>query len=143
MVKAGVLVVKDGLVALMKRRHEGMQYYMFPSGEVQRGEALVDAAARKMRELGFSVTIRRLIAEALHRTNIHYYFLANLTPDTRYAQQFAPESLQRSTEQGIYQLVWMPIRDLLQGPIYPQCVATVVVQSQYTGWRGGVHRFRT
>jgi ADP-ribose pyrophosphatase YjhB (NUDIX family) len=143
MVKAGVLVVKDGLVALMKRRHEGLHYYMFPSGEVLHGEAIVDAAARKMREFGFPVTIQRLIAEALHRTNIHYYFLANLTPDTRYVQQFAPDSQQRSTDQGIYELVWMPIRDLLRGPIYPQCVATVVVQSQYTGWRGGVRRFRT
>lgn len=63
-VAVAVLTGRDGQVLLARRNHEpGMGLWTFPSGFVDRGEALEAAAARETREeTGVEVSIDRLLA---------------------------------------------------------------------------------
>lgn len=60
---AGVLVVRDGRVLLVQRNHEpGLGLWSFPSGFVDRGEVVEEAAAREaLEEAGVRVAITRLL----------------------------------------------------------------------------------
>ena len=62
-VAAGVLVGRAGRVLLVRRNHEpGMGLWSFPSGYVDRGEVVEEAAAREVREeANLEVRITRLL----------------------------------------------------------------------------------
>lgn len=63
-VAVAVITGRDGRVLLARRNHEpGMGLWTFPSGFVDRGEALETAAVREAREeVGVDVSIDRLLA---------------------------------------------------------------------------------
>ncbi len=60
---AGVLVARAGRVLLVQRNHEpGLGLWSFPSGFVDRGEVVEEAAAREaLEEAGVPVSIGRLL----------------------------------------------------------------------------------
>ncbi len=60
---AGVLVARAGRVLLVRRNHEpGLGLWSFPSGFVDRGEVVEEAAAREaLEEAGVDVEVVRLI----------------------------------------------------------------------------------
>lgn len=62
-VAAGVLVSREGRVLLVQRNHEpGLGLWSFPSGYVDRGEVVEEAAAREvLEETGLLVRITRLL----------------------------------------------------------------------------------
>ncbi|MGB7210186.1 MAG: NUDIX domain-containing protein [Pyrinomonadaceae bacterium] len=60
---AGVLVAREGRILLVQRNHEpGMGRWSFPSGFVDRGEVVEEAAAREaLEEAGVRVEILQLL----------------------------------------------------------------------------------
>lgn len=70
-VAAGVLVGRDGEVLLVRRNHEpGLGRWSFPSGYVDRGEVVEEAAAREAREeAGVEVVITGLLGVFSERGN--------------------------------------------------------------------------
>src|SRR5215213_3543266 len=67
-VAAGVLVTREGRILLVQRNHEpGLGLWSFPSGYVDRGEVVEQAAAREVaEETGLEVRIHRLLAVLSH-----------------------------------------------------------------------------
>src|SRR5512146_507465 len=63
-IRAGIVLIQDGKVALIERHRAGLDYYVFPGGGVDEGETPEQAAIREtMEELGIDVAIKQKVAE--------------------------------------------------------------------------------
>jgi 8-oxo-dGTP pyrophosphatase MutT (NUDIX family) len=61
-VRAGIVLIRDGKVALIERHRAGLDYFVFPGGGVDEGESPEQAAIREaMEELGVQVAIKQKI----------------------------------------------------------------------------------
>jgi 8-oxo-dGTP diphosphatase len=62
--RAGVILTKDGEVALIERAREGQHYYTFPGGGMEDSESLEDTAIwEAQEELGLIVAIGPLVCQ--------------------------------------------------------------------------------
>ncbi len=76
-VRARVVLVRDGAIALIERRRDGRVYYAFPGGGVEPGETAEVAAAREAyEELGLRVAVGACIAELVVGDTRQRFFLA-------------------------------------------------------------------
>ena len=114
--RARVVIVESGRVALIKRVRAGMTYYIFPGGGVEPGETPEQAATREAREeLGVDVVVGDLLLEEVfHGVRFAFFearivggeFGTGLWPD--HADFDAVEE-ERS---GTHEAVWMPLSEL-------------------------------
>ena len=139
-IRAGIVLIQDGNVALIERHRAGLNYFVFPGGGVDEGESPEQAAIREaMEELGIQVTIKQKVAE-IHfgQKSRQVYFLAEQTGGefgTGAGEEFT-DSDPTSPEEGIYIPIWMPIDQLpFRQNIYPVDVARLVVESVQNGWK--------
>ena len=139
-VRAGIVLIQDGNVALIERHRAGLDYFVFPGGGVDEGELPEQAAVREaMEELGIAVAIRQKIAEIqLGQKSRQVYFLVEQVGGefgTGAGEEFT-DADPASPEEGIYIPIWMPIEKLpLYQNIYPADVARLVVKSVQEGWK--------
>jgi 8-oxo-dGTP diphosphatase len=138
-IRAGIVLIQDGKVALIERHRAGLDYFVFPGGGVDEGESLEQAALREaMEELGVEVVIKQKVAEIqLGTKSRQVYFLAEQSGgefgsgDGEEYTDADPDS----PEEGIYVPIWMPIEQLLlHQNIYPADVARLVVKLVRDGW---------
>jgi 8-oxo-dGTP diphosphatase len=138
-IRAGIVLIQDGKVALIERHRAGLNYFVFPGGGVDDGESPEQAAVREaMEELGIEVAIKQKIAEVrLGHKSRQVYFLVEQTGGefgTGVGEEYT-DSDPSSPEEGIYIPIWMPIDQLsLRGNVYPVDVASLVVKSSKEGW---------
>jgi 8-oxo-dGTP diphosphatase len=138
-VRAGIVLIQAGKVALIERHRAGLDYFVFPGGGVDEGETPEQAALREaMEELGVEVAIKQKIAEIwLGQKSRQIYFLVEQTGGefgTGVGEEYT-DADPDSPEEGIYIPIWMPIDQLLlHGNIYPADVAKLVVKSSKDGW---------
>ena len=124
--RAGIILIQDDHLALIKRVKQGRLYYVLPGGGVQEGEFSEMAARREaLEELGVEVAITRLlfINETLNSKfgNCQLYYLAE-----RVTGAFGTgtgEEFSRSDDHGLYQAVWLPLSELSSYEVYPKGVA--------------------
>lgn len=121
-VATGVLVERDGRLLLVRRNHEpAMGRWSFPSGYVDAGEVVEDAAAREVREeTGLRVRLTRLLG-VYSTADEQVIFIA-------YAGE-APEGEAVAGEEA-YEVRWFAPEEL---PVlaFPHDPAIV------SAWRGG------
>ena len=138
-IRAGIVLIQDGKVALIERHRAGLDYFVFPGGGVDEGESPEQAAVREaMEELGIEVAIKQKVAEIrLGHKSKQVYFLVEQTGGqfgTGVGEEYT-DSDPSSSEEGIYIPIWMSIDQLpLQGNIYPAAVAKLVVNASKEGW---------
>lgn len=138
-IRAGIVLIQDGNVALIQRHRAGLDYFIFPGGGVEEGESPEKAAIREaMEELGIEVAIRQKVAVIqLGHKSRQVYFLMEQT-----GGQFGAGTGEEYTnadpegpEEGIYIPIWMPVHELpLHKNIYPADVAKLVVNAAEAGW---------
>ena len=145
-IRAGIVLIQDGKVALIERHRAGLDYFVFPGGGVDDGESLEQAAIREaMEELGIEVTIKQRVAEIQlgHKSRQVYFLVEHV------AGQFGTGAGEEYTDadpndpdEGIYIPIWMPIRQLPQYQnIHPEFVKNLVLRSLTEGWQNSSSLF--
>ena len=138
-VRAGIVLIQNGKVALIERHRAGVDYFVFPGGGVDEGETPEQAAIREAREeLGIEVSIKQKIAEIqLGQKSRQVYFLVEQTGGefgTGTGEEYT-DADPDNPEEGIYVPIWMPIAELpLHEDIHPGDVSKLVVKSLTEGW---------
>jgi 8-oxo-dGTP pyrophosphatase MutT (NUDIX family) len=138
-IRAGVVLIQDGKVALIERHRAGLNYFVFPGGGVDEGESPEQAAIREaMEELGVEVAIKQKVAEIkIGQKSRQVYFLVEQTGGefgTGLGEEYT-DADSDSPEEGVYVPIWMPIDQLpLHENIYPAAVAKLVLRSVQEGW---------
>ncbi len=138
-IRAGIVLIQDGKVALIERHRAGLDYYVFPGGGMDEGETPEQAAVREaMEELGVEVAIRRKIVELqFGQKSRQIYFWVDQTGGefgTGVGEEYT-DSNPDDSDEGIYVPIWMPIHEVpLHRNIYPAKVAELVIRSLKEGW---------
>lgn len=128
--RAAVLVVRGGEVALIRRRRAGAEYYLFPGGAVEPYESAIDAATREAREeLGIDVRIDRVVATVCFNGRTQVYFAADEaggTFGTGIGEELASD--ERSFY-GSYEPCWMPVTAFEALDVRPRAVAHLLASA--------------
>jgi 8-oxo-dGTP pyrophosphatase MutT (NUDIX family) len=138
-IRAGIVLIQDGRVALIERHRAGLNYFVFPGGGVDEGESVEQAAIREaMEELGIEVTIKQKVAEVqLGEKSRQIYFLVEQTGGefgSGVGEEYT-DSDPASPEEGVYVPIWMPVDQLpLYANVYPADLARMVVRAVQEGW---------
>ena len=115
-VRARVVIVEDGRVALIKRVREGRTYYLFPGGGVEAGETPEQAAIREAyEELGVHVRLGELVHEEVYAASRFLYFSAEIVGGEFGTGEW-PDHADRSRlareKSGTHEPVWLPLAEL-------------------------------
>jgi len=137
-IRAGVILIEEGKVALIERYRAGKHYYVFPGGGMDEGETPERAAVREMEEeTGLHVTVRCKVAEIHFDLSIQHYFLVEKIGGefgSGTGEEFTDSDPDNPAE-GIYIPIWMPLAELAEHEnIYPADVADLVAKSVNVGW---------
>jgi len=138
-IRAGIVLIQDGKVALIERHRAGLDYFVFLGGGVDEGETPDQAAVREaMEELGVEVVVRQKVSEIqFGQKSRQVYFLAEQIGGefgTGAGEEYT-DADPNDPEEGVYVPVWMPIEELsLHQNIYPIEVVNLVLKSVKDGW---------
>jgi 8-oxo-dGTP diphosphatase len=137
-VRAGVVLIENGKVALIERHRAGKHYFVFPGGGVDAGETPEQAAIREMEEeTGLRVAVQRKLAEIHFGLSEQVYFLVDRldgTFGTGTGEEFTDSDPDDPTE-GVYIPIWMSLEELPQHEnVYPADVAAMVTTALNAGW---------
>jgi len=137
-VRAGVVLIENGKVALIERHRAGKHYFVFPGGGVDEGETAEQAAIREMEEeTGLRVTVLRRLTEVHFEMSEQVYYLAERLDGqfgTGTGVEFTNSDPDDPTE-GRYVAIWMPLEELAQHTnVYPAGVAALVMDAMKSGW---------
>jgi 8-oxo-dGTP pyrophosphatase MutT (NUDIX family) len=113
-VRARVVIVVDGSVALIRRVRDGRTYHLFPGGRVEAGETAEQAAVREAHEeLGVTVCLGPVVHRESFRGEEFVYVGAEITGGEfgtgAWPDHADPDSLRRS---GTFEPVWVPLAEL-------------------------------
>ena len=137
-IRAGVVLIENGKVALIERYRDGTHYFVFPGGGADEGETPEKAAIREMEEeTGLRVVVRQEVAEIHFDLSTQHYFLVERVSGeygTGTGEEFTDADPDDPTE-GIYIPIWMPIEDLSEHEnVYPVDIKELVLKSVSAGW---------
>ncbi|MAG36041.1 MAG: DNA mismatch repair protein MutT [Dehalococcoidia bacterium] len=133
--RAAALIVQGDSIALIERQRQTGHYYTFPGGGLEPGETAHEAAIREVREeLGLAIEVHRLVADVRYRGRAQHHFLAEVIGGEFGSGTGEEMTRPYSAEKGGFHPVWLPLADLLQEPVYPQCVAELIVRAADGGW---------
>jgi 8-oxo-dGTP diphosphatase len=132
--RAGVVLVEAGRLALIRRVREGHTYFVFPGGGVEPDEAIEAGARREaLEELGLEVVLERLVAEvrfdAPTGESRQVYFWAHRTKG-RFGTGTGPEMEGRyPAERGTYHAEWVALDKLAAVDVRPRILADQLLKT--------------
>ena len=115
-VRARVVLIEDGRVALIERHRAGQRYFLFPGGGVERGETAEAAAIREAwEELGVRVELGDLLFDEEFGDVRFVYFAATMVGG-EFGTGAWPDHAARSERarelSGTHTPVWLPLAEL-------------------------------
>jgi 8-oxo-dGTP pyrophosphatase MutT (NUDIX family) len=124
--RAAVVLVRSGSVALIERDRAGLRYYLFPGGAVEDGETAAEAARREAHEeLGLLVRVGELLHEEVFGGNVQRYYRA-VVAGGRFGTGRGEEMSSLATSSlGSYRPVWIPLVSLDALDVRPRAVAAI------------------
>lgn len=80
--RGSVVIVENDKVGLIRRTRDGIVYYVFPGGGIEKGETPEDAAKREaLEELGVEVKVNECIAK-IEYNGTQCFFLSEIINGT-------------------------------------------------------------
>jgi len=136
--RAGIVLIEDNKVALIKRHRSGVEYFVFPGGGVEEGETPEEAAIREaMEELGVEIIVKQKVAIIHFDSSTQIYFLAEQVGGefgTGTGEEFAGADSDNFFT-GTYAPVWMSLSKMSQHEkVYPADLAKLILKAQSDGW---------
>lgn len=137
-IRAGVVLIENGEVALIERFRDGNHYFVFPGGGADDGENPEEAAIREMEEeTGLRVTVKQEVAQIHFDLSTQHYFLVEKVSG-EYGTGTGEEYTDADPEDpytGVYNPIWMPVAELFEHEnIYPLDIKELVLKSVAEGW---------
>jgi len=126
--RAGVLMVKNGQILLLKRHKFGQNYYIVPGGTVEPGEDIKHAAIRETKEetgLVFNIDESQppiVLIEEKRRE--YYYFPQKIGGKPKLG---GPEA-KSNVPDNSYQLEWINTEDLNSLNLVPQKIKAIIIK---------------
>lgn len=117
--RAVAIVIKDNKVALIHRKKEGRDYWVFPGGGVEEGETPEEAVVREIQEeLSLIGKAERLLfsVESYPRGNKDPYFLCSV--DSSKIELGGPEK-ERHSKENWYDPQWVEFRKIRNVNLLP------------------------
>ena len=119
-VRAVAIIVKDNKVALIHRKKEGRDYWVFPGGGVEDGEMPEDTVVREIQEeLSLDCKVIRLLfsVESYPGGNKDPYFLCSVDSDN--IELGGPEK-QRQSKENWYAPQWVEFEKVRNFNLLPE-----------------------
>ena len=122
--RAAVVIVENGRVALIERVRDRRTYFVFPDGGVEGGESPQQAALREAHEeLGVSVELGDLISVAYRDGREQRYYLASIVEGTFGMGQGTEMMTSGTTAKGTYRPVWVDLTTLTELDVRPRALS--------------------
>ena len=125
-VRARVILIDQGRLALIRRVRGRRTYHVFPGGGVEPGETPEQAAVREAaEELGVDVAIGPLVAKVRRESgSVHHFYLATLLGGT-FGTSTGPEwsDTPARAKRGTYEAVWVSTAVLDMHDVRPASIA--------------------
>ncbi len=131
-IRAGVILVSGGSVALIQRVKGPRTYYVVPGGGLHDGETTQEAATREaFEELGLAVDLERLLAvvERVERgsvTHLQLYYLAH--PRSGTLGSGVGEEYSRTASHGSYEPIWLALTEAKDHIVYPRTLVDYLAE---------------
>ena len=122
--RATAVIIKDGLILLIHRFRNGVEFFVLPGGGVEEGESIEEAVIREVKEeTNFDAKINKKIWEYLNEYNgsqkMHYFYLiTNFSGDMKLGGEEAKEN----SAENSYALEWHKLDDIENLPLKPEKV---------------------
>jgi 8-oxo-dGTP diphosphatase len=130
--RAAVVIVENGRVALIERVRDRRTYFKFPGGRVESGESPQQAAVREAyEELGVSVELRDLISVTYRDGREQRFYLASITGGTFGTGRGTEMMTSGTTSKGTYRPVWVDLTSLTELDVRPRALAEALAS-----WNG-------
>ena len=135
MARAGLILIHNQNIALIERHRSALHYFIFPGGQMEKGESLQQTVIREAQEeLGLYVRIDRLIATIIYQNIPQYYYLV-AEFSGKFGTGQGPEMVGAyPVESGTYHPVWMPVQSLRKYDIRPALLIPLVEQGILGNW---------
>jgi 8-oxo-dGTP diphosphatase len=138
--RAAVVIVENGRVALIERVRDRRTYFVFPGGGVEGGESPQQAALREAHEeLGVSVELGDLISVAYRDGREQRYYLASIVGGTFGMGQGTEMMTSETTAKGTYRPVWVDLTTLTELDVRPRALSEALASwtgDGEVGWIG-------
>jgi 8-oxo-dGTP diphosphatase len=140
-VRAAVVIVENGRVALIERVRDRRTYFVFPGGGVEAGESPQQAAVREAHEeLGVRVELGDLVSVAYRNGREQRYYLASIAGGTFGTGRGNEMMTSGTTAKGTYRPVWVDLTSLTELDVRPRALSEAL--ASWTGdgeirWIGG------
>ncbi len=129
--RATAVIIKDGMILLMHRFRNNIEFFVLPGGEVEDGETIERAVIREVKEeTGFNSRINKKICEFENEYNgnknmHHFYLITEFSGELKLGGEEALEN----SESNKFILEWHKIEDIAGLPLKPEKIKNVILEN--------------